>query len=74
MMNPKLVLYSLKVHSATNMLEMPNYFKFCDPAGQELTSHLRLLVRGAKILEAQSCDLYHRQNERNVFTSEQLQP
>ena len=29
-------------------------FTFCDPARQELTGHLRLLVWGARILQAQS--------------------
>ena len=55
MTNPKLVLYPLKFHSATHMLEMLQYSKFCDPASQELTGHLRLLVWGARILLAQSC-------------------
>ena len=56
MRNAELVLYPLKVHSASHTLEMLKYFKFCVPARQELTGHLRLLVWGARILEAQSCD------------------
>ena len=44
MRNPELVLSQLKVHSASHTLEMLKYFKFCDPARQKLTSHLRLLA------------------------------
>ena len=44
MMNPELVSYPLKVHSATHLLEMLKNFTFDDPARQELTGHLRLLV------------------------------
>ena len=44
MRNPELGLYPLKVNLATHMLEMLKYFTFCDPARQELTGHLRLLV------------------------------
>ena len=55
MRNPELVLYPLKVHSASHMLEMPKYFIFWDPARKELTGHLRLLVWGAQILKVQSC-------------------
>ena len=56
MTNSKLLLYQLKVHLATHTLEMLKYFKFGDPARQELTGHLRLLVWGARILKAQSCE------------------
>ena len=50
-----MVLHPLKVQSTSHTLEMLNYFTFCDPVRQELTGHLRLLVWGARILEAQSC-------------------
>ena len=40
MRNPELVLYPLKVLSASHTFEMLEYFKFCDLARQEL----RLLV------------------------------
>ena len=42
--NSELVLYPLKVHSASHTIEILKYFKFCDPAKQELTGHWRLLV------------------------------
>ena len=34
---------------------MPNYSQFLDPARKELTGHLRRLMWGAILLEAQSC-------------------
>ena len=58
MRNPELVSHPLKVHSASQTLEMLKYFTFCDHARQELTGYLRLLVWGARILEAQSCVRY----------------
>ena len=58
MRNPELVLYPLKIHSASHMLEMLKYFTLCDPARQELTGHLRLLVWGVRIIEVQSCVVF----------------
>ena len=46
---------------------MLKYFTFCNPARQELIGHLRLLVWGARILEAQSCALYINNTKKYTF-------
>ena len=66
MRNPELVLYPLKVHSASRKLGMLKYFTFGDSARQELTGHLRLLVAGAGILEVQSCERGTRMEEEET--------
>ena len=46
---------------------MLKYFTFCDPARQELTGHLRLLVWGARILEAQACEVTMKNDKNTRF-------
>ena len=53
MRNSELVLYLLKVHFAIHMLGSLKYSQYCDPAGQELAGHLRLLVWVSRLLEAE---------------------
>ena len=50
------------------MLELLKYSQFCDPARQQLSGNLTLLVRGARLLEAQSFDRYRANHSQGVCT------
>ena len=48
---------------------VPRSFQFCDPASQELAGHLRLLVWGDRIEEAQFSDFTLKLNLKGVLVS-----